>query len=301
MRKDNYCIALLSGNIVNLELPQWAVINQTSSASTVTRSYYNKWVEKLLYYAFIDRLHLPNGKLDESFLNRTDVIISQFRMLGYFTVLAAPFVATLVAYVFALENFQRFYSNREHLSERGWTSLSLWQFRDFNELPHTFDRRMKLAYVPAELYVSGHHNRYHSIIGKVICFITGSLITLLLLLSVFDEDILLRVHYRQHNLLWYLGTISVVYAVFRSWTPDYRTRHYHANRLMEQLIGSLHSVPSHWLRLCDTNRVREEVSAIFAYKLKLFFAEIMTILVVPILLLHSIPNSIPHMVDCIRY
>lgn len=290
MRRDNYMIALLDTRTIQLDIPLLASSHR----------FYNKWIEKLVYIVFLDKLFLSNGKLDENFLKSTSTIIFRFRVAGLLSIFAAPILALVLAYSFLLENFQRYYSNRSHLDERDWSPLALWGFREFNEIALLFEKRMKLAYIPTELYVSGYCDKGYTIIGKVICFLSGSIVSVLLILSLIDEDIPFHIHFMNHSLIWYLGTFSIVYAFFRSWTPDFYTRHHNPDKLMAQIVESVHNVPTVWVSKSEANRTRREVSQLFQFRIQLFLIEIFTLLAAPLVLLYSVPLSVPKMVHWVR-
>ena len=298
MRKDNYMIALLNTQSINLDIPSW--LSCLIPPPPVNNGYYNKWIEKMIYLIFLDKLFLSNGKLNEAFLNDTDSIMFWFQLAGIFNIFAAPILAIVIAYNFILENFHRYYSNRVHLTERDWRPIALWNFREFNEISLFFEKRMKLTYIPTELYVSGYFNKYHSIIGRVVCFLSGSFVTVLLFMSLIDEDVPFHVHFLDHNLIWYIGFLSVVFAFFRSLTPDYHTRHHSPEKLMAQMVRCVHHVPPHWLLQSESNKTRGEVSQLFPFKIQLFLTEISTLLVSPVILLFSVPRSVPNMVKCVR-
>ena len=298
MRKDNYMIALLNTHSIDLNVPPWLACLLPSPP--VNNGCYNKWIEKLVYIIFLDQLFLPNGKLNEAFLNNTDSVVFWFRLAGVINIAAAPLLAIIVAYSFILENFHRYYSNRVQLTERDWRPIAMWNFREFNELSLLFEKRMKLAYIPTELYVSGYFDKFYSIIGRVVCFLSGSIVTALLCVSLLDEDVLFHMHFVEHNLIWYLGFFSIIFALFRSMTPDYHTRHHSPEKLMAQIVKAVHHVPSHWLLQCESNKTRREVSQLFPLKVELFLTEIFTLLVSPVILLYSVPRTVPSMVKCVR-
>ena len=291
-------IALLSTQSIDVNIPAWLACLLPSSP--VKNSYYNKWIEKLIYLIFLDRIFLPNGKLNEAFLNNTDSIILNFQLAGIFNIFASPILAIIVAYNFILENFHRYYSNRVHLTERDWRPIALWNFREFNEISLFSEKRMKLAYIPTELYVSGYFDKCQSIIGRVVCFLSGSIVTALIFISLIDEDVPFHVHFFDHNLIWYIGFFSVIFAFFRSLTPDYHTRHHSPEKLIAQIVRCVHHVPPHWLLHSESSKTRREVAQLFPFKVQLFLTEILSLLVSPVILLYSIPRSVPMMVKCIR-
>jgi hypothetical protein len=39
-----------------------------------------------------------------------------------------------------MQHAQEWHSNKNYLGPREWDHLALWHFREFNELPHVFER-----------------------------------------------------------------------------------------------------------------------------------------------------------------
>lgn len=186
-------------------------------------------------------------------------------------------------------------------SVRAWKRAALWSFRDFNELPHAFEKRIKMAYLCSDLYVSSYSHRIVGTVSAALCYMLGALAALIVLLSCIDEDILLYIHFLQHNLLWHVGTLTLVYAFLRTQTKEFRTKSYSSTQLMEQIVAHIHFAPPHWLRSPDSNAVKSEVATLFPLKIMLFIGEVVDIVVAPYLLIVVLPASLPAMLEYIRY
>ena len=59
-------------------------------------------------------------------------------------------------------------------------------FREYNELPHVFERRINLSTKPAKEYLSQFHNPLTTVLARSLYFVTGSFIALLLVMSLFE-------------------------------------------------------------------------------------------------------------------
>ena len=121
---------------------------------------------------------------------------------------------------FFLENAQHFHSSRAYLGPRQWSPLAMWNFREFNELPHLFEERINKSYAPATAYILSFHNPSIAVLARFFSFVSGSCVAILLLVSLVGESALLYVHVGGHNLLWYLGVFSAAYAGARALIPD---------------------------------------------------------------------------------
>lgn len=199
-------------------------------------------------------------------------------------------------------------------------------FREYNELPHTFEARLNRSYEGANKYVGLFTNGYAATLAKFVAYISGSFIAILLLVSVIDEAVLLYVRLSDHNLLWYLGIFSGIFAAAASFIPsqahaqaavgtagsDYTRNKGSATRLQQMLNGTgmettpaeqtmevtaaqTHYFPRYWMHQCHTLHVRDEFLELFPYKTKLFAMEILSVLLTPLVLCFSLPNCVPDM------
>ena len=47
---------------------------------------------------------------------------------------------------------QEFHTKGDYLGPRTWSPLAMWRMREFNELPHVFQRRVNASIKPANQY-----------------------------------------------------------------------------------------------------------------------------------------------------
>ena len=62
--------------------------------------------------------------------------------------------------------------------------------RHFNELEHELRARLSRAYRPAAYYMDIFVSPMATVIAKTVAFISGSVLAVLVLLTVWDEDVL---------------------------------------------------------------------------------------------------------------
>ena len=70
--------------------------------------------------------------------------------------------------------------------------LALWHFREFNELPHVFERRIAKSYAPAAAYVKRFYSPSVAVASRGIAFIAGALVGVLVLITVSQQKGLRR-------------------------------------------------------------------------------------------------------------
>ncbi len=79
---------------------------------------------------------------------------------------------------------------------RRWSLYGHWYMRDFNELEHEFSLRKNRAYKPSVKYMDLFLDPLLTILAKNVAFIAGSLLAVLVVLTILQEDLLTA-----HNVL----------------------------------------------------------------------------------------------------
>jgi autophagy-related protein 9 len=222
-------------------------------------------------------------------------------MVGLINLILLPFMLVFMSTHFFLSNAQHFHSTKSYLGPRQWSPLALWKFREFNELPHIFELRMNKANAPANSYILSFHNNYLAILADCSMYISGAFIAILLLLSFLSEDVLLYMHMGEHNLLWFLGVFSAIYAGSRSFIPDDSKIEQSKEELLNQLASHTHYFPIHWVNKANNIETKEEICDLFQYKVRIFLMEIFSVLLTPIVLLYSMPSCASAILQFFRF
>lgn len=297
MRKENYLIAFINKELLNLQVPWW-MSYLVSENLLLTKSLEWSLSFCILEYIFTERL-----TISIDFLRNKRALERRFFTIGVIHFLLLPFMLIFMIIHFFLQNAQQFHSSKSYLGPRQWSPLALWKFREFNELPHYFDDRITKSYEVSNKYIELFSNQYYIIIAKFVAYISGSVVAVLLLISVISEGVVLFVHFADHNLLWYLGIFSALYAGARSMIPnDKATNEMQTHEeLLEQMSAYTHYYPLHWIDGPHTTKVMEEVRYLFPYKVQIFAMEIFSIILTPAILCFSLPQSSSNIIEFIRY
>ena len=167
----------------------------------------NKSLEWSLYWCILDPMFTQTDTLSNEFIKDRDGVATGMIGLGLIHVLLLPFILLYMITHFFLENAQQFHIQRQYLGPRQWSPLAVWTFREFNELPHILDDRLQLSLRPTNEYLTLFHNPHIAVLAQCGQYMCGSLIAILLAISVVDENVLMYVHALDHNLVWYLGML----------------------------------------------------------------------------------------------
>ena len=176
--------------------------------------------------------------------------------------------------------------------------LLRWTFREFNELPHVFERRLAPSYEAADKYLKLFApNAFMNAIGRILVFLSGSLGAVCLALAAMNDAILLHVKVGNWNLLWYVGMLGVAYSTGKGMLPDDSVIPRYHHDLFSEMDAALvkvsnhtHYYPEFWKKRGWDEKIKGFFSLMFMDKVNLFIAEVISIIVAPIILCRSLPS-----------
>lgn len=180
------------------------------------------------------------------------------------------------------------------LGSRCWSLYGKFYLRHFNELDHELNARLNRAYRPASKYMSIFTSPLMTVIAKNVVFISGSILAVLLVLTVYDEDVIAVEH-----VLTIMTILGSVVAGFRSFIPD-ENLVWCPENLMTAILAQAHYLPEHWRGQAHTTRVRDEFAQLFQYKAVFLLMELLSPVVTPFILCFYFRNRALDIVDFFR-
>ena len=264
------------------------------------RRYLTKTLEWSLYFCVLNHMLNEKFTIRRRFLDDAEALRKRFITLGVLHIVLMPFVLTFMVIHFFLKNAQEWHSKKNYLGPRQWDPVALWQFREFNELPHIFERRLNLSYEHADRFVKRFHRPAVSVIARCLSFISGAFVGVLLILTLLDDSYMFWITLYDRNLLWYLGIFSTIFAVTRSLVPAPLESNLDGDELMARVAEHSHYFPDSWRGKCNTHAVRDQFFSIFKFKVQLFCDEILVVLLAPFVLCVSMPAAAEDMLRFIR-
>lgn len=232
----------------------------------------------------------PAFYLDPAALRR------RFQLCGIAHIIFMPFLLFFVTMYFGLQNVYDWRSTKQYLGPREWSLPAKWTFREFNELPHIFERRLGPSYKAAEAYVGLFGtNEVVAALGRIFVFIGGSLSAVLIGLAAMNDAILLHVKIADWNLLWYAGIFGVIYSGGKSMIPNAAAEPKSARNLFAEIDQALADVAEHTHYFPETWKGRgwdqatyKAFSSMFMYKARLFVKELVSLVLAPYILCVSL-------------
>jgi Autophagy protein Apg9. len=180
------------------------------------------------------------------------------------------------------------------MSLRSWSLYGRLYVRHFNELDHELNARLNRAYKNASKYMSMFTSPLTSILATNVCFVGGGIFMVLVMLSVYDEDVLAVEH-----LLTILSFCGLLATVSRSMLPD-ENMVWCPEQLMTAIIAQIHYCPEHWKGQAHTTQVRKEFSQLFHYKIIHLLEELVSPIITPLILCFYLRTKSLDIVDFFR-
>jgi autophagy-related protein 9 len=209
-----------------------------------------------------------------------------------------PFLLFFVTLYFGLRNVYDWKSTKQYLGPREWSLSAKWQFREFNELPHFFERRLAPSYDAAEAYVDLFgSNEFITALGRICVFIGGSFGALILAFAAMNDAIVLHVKIGDWNLLWYGGMFGLLYSAGKAMIPkavaqpkSARNLYAEMDTALAQVAHHTHYYPEIWIQRGWDQTTYAAFSSMYQYKVRLFLNEIVSMILAPYILYVSLAD-----------
>ena len=297
MRRDNYLIALINKDILDLTLPVPFFKN---------RQLFSKTLEWNLSLCILDFVFNEQGQVRPYFLKDThrralsDGLRRRFMFAGVMNVLCAPFIFVYFVMLYFFRYFNEYQKNPSQIGSRQYTPFAEWKFREFNELWHLFQRRVNMSYPFASRYLDQFPKDKTVQISRFVAFITGALASVLALASVIDPEMFLGFEITpERTVLFYLGVFGTVWAVARGGVPE-ENLVFDPEFALSNVTEYTHYLPSHWRDRLHSDEVRSEFALLYQMKIVIFLEEMLSIIFTPFILWFSLPKCSDRLVDFFR-
>ncbi|KAI0306296.1 autophagy protein Apg9-domain-containing protein [Multifurca ochricompacta] len=302
MRQENFLIALFNKELLDLRVPLphgWPT--EEGKGRTLTRA-----LEWNLQFCLMEYLFDRRGKVRKVFLkskNRAALIDGLKRRLIFMGILNAIFAPFIVVYLLMYSFFRYFeesYNNPSSIGGRAYTPFAQWKFREFNELPHLFERRLNESYPIANMYMGQFPNEKIAIIVRFVAFVAGSFAAVLLLATVITPDLFIHFEITPHrSVFFYLPVFYGILAVARGMIPE-ENRVFDPDVLMKALVQYTHYLPDEWRTQLHSKVVHTQFGELFAMKVVTFATELTSVVLTPFILWFALPPCAPAIVDFFR-
>lgn len=175
-----------------------------------------------------------------------------------------------------------------------WSLYGRLYLRHFNELDHELNARLNRAYRPASKYMSIFTSPIMTVIAKNVAFVAGSILAVLLILTVYDEDVLTVEH-----VLTTMTILGAMVAGARAFIPD-ENLVWCPETLLTAVLAHTHYRPDSWRGHAHTQTTRAEVAQLFQYRAVHLLEELISPLLTPFILCFRMRQRALDIVDFYR-
>lgn len=180
------------------------------------------------------------------------------------------------------------------LGSRMWSLYGRLYLRHFNELDHELNARLNRAYRPASKYMSIFTAPIMTVIAKNVAFVAGSILVVLLILTVYDEDVLTVEH-----VLTTITILGALVAGARAFIPD-ENLVWCPETLLTAVLAHTHYRPDSWKGYAHTQSTRAQVAQLFQYRAVHLLEELLSPLLTPFILCFYMRQRALDIVDFYR-
>lgn len=303
MRKENYLVALYNKDILNFKLNVPLLSYLTKENFFLTKTL--EWNINLCIIGFVFN---NEGQFKSMFLKRSnrsklsEELRKRFIICGALNIIIAPFLASY----FILLNFFRFFyefrSDPHLIGNREFSPYAEWKFREFNELYHFFKKRLHYSMESSNEYLNQFPKERVNLIMKFISFVSGALVTVLILLTVFDPDLSINFEITENkSVLFYIGILGSVWAVSHgSTSEETQNKIFDPEHSLKTVAEYTHYLPKEWEGRFHTEDVKSEFAELFQLKVALIAKEVLSILFIPFIFWFALPKSTDQVIDFFR-
>ncbi|KAG2730798.1 hypothetical protein G9P44_005947 [Scheffersomyces stipitis] len=319
MRKENYMIALINKDVLDLSLSPF----QNSSFQLINnKSVLTKTLEWNLKLCINNFAFNNEGQINPSILkdfNRNQLakeLNSRFKMAAIINLILCPFIVIYFVLLYFFRYFNEYKSNPASIMGlRQYTPYAEWKLREFNELPHFFIRRLQLSVGPANTYINMFPRGFLVInLMNLVNFISGAIMAILVIMGLWFED-------ENHSFwsfeltegkstLFYISIFGTLWAITSTSTstsdtadnlnPNSHSFVYDPEASLRYVSQFTHYLPSSWNRRLHTVEVKNEFCELYSLKIIIILNEIFSLILTPFILWFRASSSSGAIIDFFR-
>ncbi|RMZ91267.1 hypothetical protein DV736_g1505, partial [Chaetothyriales sp. CBS 134916] len=297
MRKDNYMIALINKDILDMSLPMPWMRN---------RQFFTRTLEWNINWCVMDFVFNPKGQVRALFLKDThrkglsEALKRRFIFAGWANLIIAPFLIVFFVLQTFFLHFNEYQKNPSAIGSKTYNVLAEWKFREFNELEHLFRRRINMSQPFAARYVDQFPRDKTVQVARFFAFASGAVVSVLGVVALFDQENFLTFELTPgRTVLFWLGVAGGVWAVARGLMPDDNTV-YEPAFAMQEVIDFTHYEPAHWKDRLHSVEVKKEFDNLYQMKVLIFVEEVFSMIFTPFVLWMSLPKCSERIIDFFR-
>lgn len=298
MRKKNFVIGLVNKDVLtfNISVP---FVGEMSLLTRQLETNFKKIIFSLIYGKTVADLNEDLLKLQNRILLIKN-LRRKFRAAAVIDLCLSPFKFIFLMLYYLFHYGQIFRTSPSSMCTYQWSLYAVWKFREFNELQHTLDNRLKKSYEPAEKYITRFNYQYRIAIAKCISFFSGSFITVLTLFTLYDDQFLFNgILFGDVSIVLTLAALGIIFKFAQSIIPGDNVVN-EPEQYMKDIVNYTHYFPEKWRGNVHQYEIREEFSSLFEFKVTFIINEIFSVLTSPFMLWFYLAPQSEEIVDFLQ-
>ncbi|KAF2739437.1 autophagy-related protein 9 [Polyplosphaeria fusca] len=298
MRKENFLISLFNKEILDVTVPVPFLGNRYIFSET-TEWHVNLAIMQFVFSAYNDQFN-PDFLKERNRRDLVKKLQNRLRIVGLISIVCAPFTVSYILASYLFRYFTEYHKDPSLLSSRDFTPFAKWRFREFNELPHLFDRRKNMAYPYANRYLAQFPKDKTEQISAFVAFIAGAFAFVLVCFTLLDSELFLGFEITQgKTVIFWIGVLTAIYQMARSSSPQ-DDQVADPSYFLGHVIYHTHYEPGPWKDRLHTDEVRGEFAQLYKLKVLIFVEEVLSMIITPFLLIFRLPQCSEAIVDFFR-
>lgn len=280
MKKNNYLIAMVDANIFGIN----------------TLFYTNTFLWLIDVCIFNQIFPRDTNQINFTAIDKHKIkkIVS---IIGIIQILLLPFTVVIMLAHYIINFTTDIYTKKTYIGPKEWTLYAKLLFREYNELLHVFNERIKKSYKYAVQYEEKFSAHMMNIVMEKIIFLFGTYLTILVCLTLWDERKVMYITLLDRNLLWYLAMLTSIITIARYAIVDTSSADSSAEEIMHHIIKYTHYHPKKWENNYNSYFVYKEYQSLYKYKIIGVLTEIISLIVIPFYMIIKIPNDIDNIIN----
>lgn len=296
MRKENYFIALINSDIINLSLPL-----PLCSGNMLTKTI--EWNLNLCIFGFIFN---EKGFLKHNILkfNERDQLSEElqkrFILAGVLNIIIAPFLVCYFVLLYFFRYFNEFKTSPGNIGTRQYTPYAEWKFREYNELYHIFQKRLGLSTDVADKYIQQFPNEASNIVMRFISLVSGSFVAILVLLTILDPENFFNFELtHDKTALFYITIFGGIWTGCHNLVSN-QYRVFDPEEMIKSVATYTHYLPEEWEDKYHTEEIKQEFCTLYDLKILILLRELASLILTPFILWFSLPKCSNDIIDFFR-
>ena len=296
LRVENYITALLNAQYKTSENTVEPVLDLLFSKEPGSFDLFGMTVEWSIWWCIFlsGGIFTPTARLHKEDI-KPEALRSRIWYTSILFALLMPFLLLFMTMMFILKQLDRFSNSNSELyraSSRECSLRTKWMLREYNELQETHTRRLQQASSDADQYLNHFTNPLTETLGRFVGFVSGSIVGVLLVLTLIDSNILLYITLGEKTLVWHLALWSAILTLSRLFVS--KTKQPNGVRTIQEaesietihqdfrtLAKSMKWCKKEWQHRAHTEEVYHDVSMMFPPSIVLFCRELVATFLTP--------------------